>query len=55
MNTPTREQFDAMSDQEFEAWWEARVEAAQAEATSEDEVQAVCDQRDAAWAERFAS
>jgi hypothetical protein len=48
----SREHFDSMSDAEFAAWWDAKVERVQAEATDEAEVEAVCAARAAAQEER---
>lgn len=49
---PSREEFDAMNDAEFQSFWESQVEAAQSVAASDAEVQAVfhewgmaCDRR----------
>lgn len=54
MPFPSQEQFDAMNDAEFEAFWAAQVEAVQAQASDEAEVEAVCQARAAAWAARWA-
>lgn len=52
-NRPTDEEFHAMNDAAFTAWWDAYVEAAQAQATSEDEVQAAVEEMHAAWDQRW--
>ena len=49
----TQEQFDAMTDADFKAHWNARMEAVQASATSEDEVQAEQAEQTAAWERRW--
>lgn len=44
-----------MSDVQFCDWWDARVEKVQANAESEDEVEAACNARDDAFADRWAA
>jgi|GEM_PF-4457503 len=39
---PSQEAFDHMSDAGFCDWWDAFIERVQAQATSEDEVDAAC-------------
>jgi hypothetical protein len=50
---PSQEEFDAMNDPKFMDWWDETMAQVQAEATSEDEVQACQDAMDAAWAARW--
>lgn len=52
--TRTAEQFAAMNDAEFDAFWAAQVEAVQAEATCEADFEAVEAARAKAEAERNA-
>lgn len=54
MTNANQEQQDAMNDTAFCDYWDARVEHAQANATSQDEVDAVVAQRDEAHAARRA-
>lgn len=51
--TPSQEEFDAMPDTAFADWWDARIEAVQAAATSEAEVQDAVAGREAAWSARW--
>lgn len=50
---PSREEFDAMTDTQFTDWWDRTVEMAQAEATSEAEVEEACEARDEAFTQRW--
>jgi hypothetical protein len=49
-NPPSQEEFDAMNDERFNAWWDA----AEAEATTEAEAADFAGQRVEAWTFRMA-
>lgn len=51
---PNQEQFDAMHDAQFCDWWDAHVERVQANASEESTVEAVMEERNAAFNARFA-
>lgn len=53
MEKPSQEQFDAMSDVEFDDWWDAFVAGVQRHAVSEAEVEAADRERQAACLARW--
>lgn len=50
---PSQEQFDAMNDAQFSDWWDAYVEARQAESTSVEEDEAAEEERNDAYNARW--
>jgi hypothetical protein len=55
MQMQSREQFDAMNDADFDAWWDAFEAAVAEQASSEAEVAAARAQREQAQKERWAA